>query len=183
VKLNLGCGKTKLEGYVNIDVDSVIEPDLVLDFVRQPLPYETGSVDEVVMFHTIEHIQKFNHPLILREIHRVLRVGGSLYLSYPWFERCFENWKNNKLGFRDFWHATMFGRQLHPADFHFCAMDPTELEIVLRDVGFNQVKSIPEPEEDFNAITVGVKIATITYRDLLAEEFETTTIHKVPTFE
>jgi SAM-dependent methyltransferase len=172
LKLNLGCGSTKLEGYVNIDVEPACQPDLVLNFVTERLPYESETVDEVVMFHTIEHIQRHLHVRILSEIHRVLKNGGQVILSYPNFWICAQYWKENYQGQRDFWHATIFGRQLYPADYHVCAMDPTELEILLRDIGFERVRSLPEKTEVYNSITTGFAIDTKNYKDLLVEDLE-----------
>jgi len=52
LKLNLGCGKYKREGYVNIDSRPEVNPDIC----EYPwdLEYETESVDEIYMSHTLE---------------------------------------------------------------------------------------------------------------------------------
>lgn len=172
IKLNLGCGTTKLEGYVNIDVEESCSPDLVCDFTKVALPYENDSVEEIVMFHTIEHIRKIIHPGLFGEFRRVLKVGGRLIISYPNFWECATRWKNNYQGQRDFWHATMFGRQLYPSDYHVCAMDPTEVEIILRDIGFGDVNTEPEADEPFNSITWGIKREVKTYVNQLKSDFE-----------
>jgi len=46
VRLNLGCGLKKLQGYVNIDNREEVEPDFLGD-VLEGLPYEDNAVDEV----------------------------------------------------------------------------------------------------------------------------------------
>lgn len=172
-KLNLGCGDNKLKDYINIDTEKKCKPDLVHDFVEKTLPYKPKSIDEVVMFHTIEHIRKPYHPHILSEIFRVLKVGAPVYLSYPNFWECATRWKDNYMGKRDFWHATMFGRQLYPSDYHVCAMDPKELEILLKGIGFENVKSSAERQENYNSITRATRgklLKTIDYEHLLSEE-------------
>lgn len=177
-QLNLGCGSTKLDGYINIDVEESCSPDLVCDFSKQSLPYEDKSIDKVVLFHTIEHIRKSLHVPILSEIHRVLKVGACVIISYPNFLECVENWKNNKQGQRAFWEATIYGRQLYPSDYHVCIMDPNQLEILLRDIGFDHVQSRPEPSELYNSITWGRKIEIQTYKDLLAKDYAAIEIKK-----
>lgn len=157
VKLNLGSGSQKIPGYINIDSEKSCKPDLVHDFVRLKLPYKPGSVDEIVMFHTIEHIQKKLHKPILAECYRVLRVGGRLYLSYPDFWECAKRWKDNYRGMKTFWENTIFGLQQYPSDFHVCIMEPAALEMLLRDLGFKEVKSRPEKHEAHNKVTFGVK--------------------------
>jgi SAM-dependent methyltransferase len=176
LKLNLGCGATKLEGYLGVDVHEDNKPDVVCDFTKSPLPYKDGEVDEIVMFHTIEHIRKGYHPILLGELRRVLKVGGRLCLSYPNFWECACRWKNNTEGQRDYWHATLYGRQLYPSDFHVCAMDPTELEILLRDLGFGFIQSKPEPRDAWNSVTVAFAIEVKTYKDLLVDDIQQTQV-------
>lgn len=172
LRLNLGCGSTKLEGFLGVDSFPDNKPDVLCDFTAGPLPFKDGEVDEVVMFHTIEHIQKKKHSFILNEIRRVLRIGGRLCLTYPNFWECAQRWKNNTEGQRDYWHATLFGRQLYPGDYHVCAMDPIELEILLRDLRFGSVLSRPEPRDVWNSITVATAIEVKTYKDLLIDDLQ-----------
>ena len=47
------------------------------------LPFADESFDTVVMWEVLEHLQKRSEPLALREVARVLRPGGVLYLSTP----------------------------------------------------------------------------------------------------
>src|SRR5882672_2079040 len=53
-----------------------------LDFVSQPLLLETGSVDIIACFHSLEHWHHSPKPLF-REIMRVLKPGGCLILGTP----------------------------------------------------------------------------------------------------
>jgi SAM-dependent methyltransferase len=47
------------------------------------LPFEDESFDTVVCWEVLEHIPKHGEPRAFREIGRVLRPGGALYLSTP----------------------------------------------------------------------------------------------------
>lgn len=158
VKLNLGSGTTKLKGYVNIDGTESCKPDLVLDISNERLPFKEESVDEVVMFHTIEHIQKKRHVDVFLEIARVLKTNGKFILSYPEFMKCVENWKSNFKGEREFWEATIFGRQAYPGDFHVSLMDPVEVGVKLKMAGFGGINHCPEKNQPFNTITWAKKI-------------------------
>jgi predicted SAM-dependent methyltransferase len=181
LKLNFGCGINKLEGYVNVDVEPSVKPDLIFDFTKQKLPYKTNTVDEIVLFHTIEHIQKKLHTPILSEFSRVLKIGAKLYISYPNFWECAQRWHDNKHGKRQFWEATLYGRQLFPSDYHICAIDSLELQQVMMSFGFGLIKHFPENHpNEFNTITVGVKVYNgyDKYEDLLAVDIEQTKINK-----
>lgn len=157
VKLNLGCGSNKINGYINIDSASQCKPDLILDFRCHALPYKKNSVDEVLLFHTIEHIEKRLHPKIFLEISRVLKSGCKLYVSYPNFWECAKNWRLNINGQRKFWEATLYGRQLYKGDYHVCIMNPDELASLLYECGFKNVISFPESRQEFNTITIAEK--------------------------
>ena len=75
MKLNLGSGNRKKEGYVNIDIDETSGPDLVLDILTG-LPYEDETVDKVIAFDFLEHIPIGRTIYVINEIWRVLKLGG-----------------------------------------------------------------------------------------------------------
>lgn len=156
LKLNLGCGQNKIKGTVNIDVEESVKPDIVCDF-RKTLPFPDGAVDSVYLFHVIEHIEEVYHPIILSEIWRVLGIGGRLFISYPEFRRCADNYINNTRGQRAFWKATIYGRQLYKSDYHIALMDSEYFEIKLIQLGFKDIEIKPEPQEDYNTVVKCVK--------------------------
>lgn len=156
-RLNLGCGSQKIKGYINIDSEKNVKPDLVHDFVRKRLPFKDGEVDEVVLFHTIEHIRKLYHGSVFKEIHRILKPGGLLIVSYPDFAETASRWLNNFQGKREFWEHTIFGLQGYKSDFHVCAVTPLELEQLLQLIGFSSTHSKPEKGQEFNKVTFAIK--------------------------
>jgi len=156
-RLNLGCGSQKLRGYLNVDVEKKVKPDLVHNFVLKPLPFKDGVIDEVVMFHTIEHIRKLFHETVFTEVYRVLRPGGLFIVSYPDFAETASRWLNNFQGKRKFWEHTIFGLQGYKSDYHVCAVTPIELEQLLKLVGFSRTDSKPEKGQEFNKVTFAIK--------------------------
>ena len=73
MKLNLGCNDFKLKGFINIDIDPRVNPDVVADVCK--LPYEDNSVEEIYAGHVLEHIPMYIDAL--KEWHRVLQPGLS----------------------------------------------------------------------------------------------------------
>ncbi len=81
MKLNLGCGWKYLEGgWTNCDLYAE-KVDVRCDVRALPFPDETA--DEVLFSHCIEHVTREEGVKTLREIHRVLRVGGSVAIETP----------------------------------------------------------------------------------------------------
>jgi len=86
-KLNLGCGETKKEGYVNVDWQSLTNPDVTHDLNSLPYPFPDSSFDLIEAFHVIEHLDK---PFaIMKELHRISRTGGEVIIKVPHFSRGF----------------------------------------------------------------------------------------------
>jgi len=84
LKLNLGCGYNRLEGYVNVDSDPLCKPDIVAD-LEQPLPWEDNSVDEIVLNHVLEHLGQDTRTYfrIWQEFYRVLKNGAFVLITVP----------------------------------------------------------------------------------------------------
>jgi SAM-dependent methyltransferase len=71
----------RLEGYVNIDAWPAPGVDVVSD-VRE-LAYDDNSVDEVVMFHCIEHFSLDDACALIRKVYRWLKPGGHVIIEGP----------------------------------------------------------------------------------------------------
>jgi predicted SAM-dependent methyltransferase len=79
INLNLGCHIWKLDGFVNIDIDPNVDPDLVAD-VRS-LPFENESIDFIYAGHILEHCSYDSDILV--EWKRVLKNGGEIIVTVP----------------------------------------------------------------------------------------------------
>lgn len=78
-KLNIGCGQNHIEGWVNIDKDSDVQPDLLHD-IESGLPFEDSSTEEIRCFRILEELDDIIALLI--ECHRVLKASGRLEILY-----------------------------------------------------------------------------------------------------
>ncbi len=81
-KLNLGCGRHPLPGWLNSDYHPESDRELYLD-VRKPFPFEPSTFEFVYCEHMIEHLTPASADFMLRECARVLRPGGRLRLATP----------------------------------------------------------------------------------------------------
>jgi SAM-dependent methyltransferase len=81
--LNFGCGTTRMEGAINIDHIKLPNVDIAFDFEKFPYPFENNSVDEIHMYFVLEHLN--DHFGVIRELHRILKRKGRLYIRVPHF--------------------------------------------------------------------------------------------------
>lgn len=81
-RLNLGCGTDIREGWVNLDRARLPGVDVVHDLSTLPLPFADGEFAEICAKDVLEHL---DYIPLLRELHRVLRVGGVLDIQVPHF--------------------------------------------------------------------------------------------------
>jgi hypothetical protein len=82
IRLNIGCGPYKMEGYINIDKNPIWKPDKVLD-VRKGLPVHDNSVDEIYASHFIEHLDKDEIIAFMKMSYDKLKNGAMLNLLFP----------------------------------------------------------------------------------------------------
>lgn len=85
MKLNLGCGLRRLDGYVNVDRAAESGADVVCNLEQTPWPWPDDSVEEALFNHSLEHMggdpQVF--LAIMTELYRVLRPGGRALINVP----------------------------------------------------------------------------------------------------
>ena len=75
-KLNLGCGRFKKPGFVNVDCDPGLEPDVVQDLNVLPYSFPSGHFRLIEADHVLEHLHE---PFrVMAELHRLLQHGGQL---------------------------------------------------------------------------------------------------------
>lgn len=86
-KCNLGCGRQKKDGFVNVDWDPKAAPDVLHDLNALPYPFADGEFELVEAFHVLEHLDL---PFeVMKELHRILAPGGRLHIKVPHFSRGF----------------------------------------------------------------------------------------------
>ena len=74
VRIDLGCGNAKRDGYLGLDYVEGDQVDHVLDLTHDRYPFEDDSVDAVFSAHFLEHIDEPNH--VFGEIGRVCKDGA-----------------------------------------------------------------------------------------------------------
>lgn len=96
IKLNIGCGTDYKDGWVNIDNNSdnnIDKLDLNWD-LRKPLPFKDGTVDFIFNEHFIEHLTVEEGQDVIKNLMRLLKVGGVLRIATPDLEVTIDKYLN-----------------------------------------------------------------------------------------
>ena len=82
-RLDLGCGKSKRDGFIGVDSLPLHGVDIIHNLNEYPYPFDNNSIDEIWMDNVLEHIQ---NPLkVIEEIYRICRNGAKVYIGVPYF--------------------------------------------------------------------------------------------------
>lgn len=121
-KLNVGCGpdiRPAADGWVNMDIVALPGVDVVHNIVDFPWPFEPESFDHMVLNHVLEHVPhhlghesgKDGFVLLMEEMHRVLRPGGTIEIFSPHPES------------EARWADPTHTRVVHPRNFDYFSAD------------------------------------------------------------
>lgn len=151
LKLHLGSGSVRLDGWVNIDLHTP-QADFHWD-IRRPLPFPAGAARFVYHEHVIEHITLEEAVRCLADWHRVLEPGGVLRIATPDLGYLVERY-----GAGDGWREQAWLKQKEyqfigtPAEMlnvalrwwgHSYVYDGEELSRRLRNAGFRDITRHP----------------------------------------
>lgn len=162
IKIDIGCGTNPTPGYVACDARKLRNVQHVFDFSAERWPFKDGSVSEIIMQHSIEHVSYRRLPFVLREAHRVLAPGGKLIIRTPDLrfiidhylagkitpefppdqEFIAQNFGENPNALSPGWWAVlkMFSGQDYPGNEHRFCFDFETLAKVLASQGFPNAK-------------------------------------------
>jgi SAM-dependent methyltransferase len=82
LRIDLGCGNAKRDGFVGLDQFPGPQVDHVLDLTTDRYPFEDRSVTEVFSAHFLEHIDSPNH--VFGEIGRICRDRARIEFWTPY---------------------------------------------------------------------------------------------------
>ena len=144
LKLNLGSGKRKIEGFIGIDKydeDADVKADCL------DLPYEDDSVDEILAIHLLEHLSKEEGEKALEHWYKKLKIGGKLYMELPNIDRIIEMYKIEGDLYKKLvnnWELIhhIYGSQSNEGQFHKWGYTYKHLKNLLEEKGFKKIERI-----------------------------------------
>jgi predicted SAM-dependent methyltransferase len=166
MKLNFGSNNVRVDGYTNVDGLALENVDVVHDFTTYPYPFETDSIDDILMIEVLEHISFRQTHNVLSELRRILKPGGRLYIQVPDCGSMMEMYINGQIGEEiphkvpkgmknpellelmkntgkrvhpDRWLMAFCGAQKHKYDAHLNVFTKERLEEELLNAGFDKI--------------------------------------------
>ena len=133
LKLHLGCGGRRIDGYINIDCRKTTATDAVLDIRR--LPYSDDSAILIEAYHAIEHLPGNDLPNVLKEWRRVLAPNGKLIIECPDFDKDAREYLDGNEARLD----SIFGLQRFHGDMHLFGYNFKRLSGLLENSGFREI--------------------------------------------
>jgi predicted SAM-dependent methyltransferase len=149
-KLHLGCGKVRIPGYINIDIQPSNAVDIIADISK--LNFEKQSFDVIYACAVIEHFGRSEWVRLLHHWATFLKSGGILRLSTNDFGACATRYLNS--GNLNELLGILIGGQKDKWDFHGMIFDYEILKAGLEEAGFHQVRRYDWKETDYAKLGV-----------------------------
>ena len=141
-KLHLGSGGIRIPGYINVDLRSGHEVD-VIDDVSVLSQFKPGTIESIYACHVLEH---FSHEMgevtikctaVLKRWHELLVPGGTLYLAVPNLDKIFKAILKGR-GYKDTlgYIMAVYGGQDYPQNIHYTGFTKKTLVDLLKSLGF-----------------------------------------------
>lgn len=137
VLLHIGCGDRFIPDFVHhIDARPLPHVDHVTQADKLEM-FGEGSVDLIYACHVLEHFGRHKVDSVLREWHRVLKVGGAVRIAVPDFEALVEVYQ--RTGNLQLVIGPLVGRQDYAENTHYVVFDYASLSSALTKVGFKNI--------------------------------------------
>ena len=84
VRLHLGCGTVKLDGWINVDGEYMSsDPEVAIHDITKSFPIADNIVDQILTVHVIEHLSRQFIMPMFKEFYRICKPGGSVAMEWP----------------------------------------------------------------------------------------------------
>lgn len=143
IKLHLGCGRQRKEGFINIDYNKTRATDYVLDVLN--LPFPPNSVEQIENYHLIEHISIKDIRRVLKSWQEILKPEGKLIMEFPDFDKNVEAY----LAGHEERLNNVFGAQRFPGDVHLWGWNYERMKSELEKQDFVKIRQ--EKPQDYHA--------------------------------
>jgi predicted SAM-dependent methyltransferase len=141
MKLDIGCGEAKRDGYVGLDIVGVEGVDHVVDVANFPLPYEDNSVEHVYLGNFLQCLADADVINVMTEVHRVLAKGAEVEIIVPNLPKLLELFLDAKFEEKwSVWVMALFGTQERLGQVVKTGFDADKLFVCFEHIGFTDAR-------------------------------------------
>jgi predicted SAM-dependent methyltransferase len=174
MKLYVGSRDYKPEGFLTVDIDEQMKPDIVAD-ITETLPVDANSCSEVVASHVLEHLEWPDSFKTLSEFARILRPNGTLRLAVPDMSLLVRMLLNGGMDFHAVGLLYGMGGRENPFEAHRYGFTAGMLVDILDVLGFGEYdwwnSDVPDasngwiPARDEKRVAMSLNIKATKLRD------------------
>ena len=139
MKLILGCGKNVPDGYLGVDLDPSVKPD-ILDNIVTLTTLRGNTADEIKSVHSFEHLSYYDAVKAVSNWYRVLKDGGVLSIEMPDLDKCVSMMKSDDPEERQLGVNGLYGEPGHKFLSHRYGWNAEMLKKLMESAGFVDVK-------------------------------------------
>jgi ubiquinone/menaquinone biosynthesis C-methylase UbiE len=170
MKLNVGCSDVQGEFrnrdvWINIDKSPFDCKNFERADPLEGLTYPDGYFEEIFCIHVLEHIERADHAAFLKELYRVTKPGGLIYIEVPDFIQICKYIVeiNEKISSFDLthmdeyverqrcWILSVYGKGRWAGDAHRWGFTADSLWKTIEDARFKNLELIPAgPHTDYH---------------------------------
>ena len=148
LKLNMGAGLQKYEGYIGIDIDPDMPACDMEHDLMEPLDLPDECASHIFCSHTLEHLPGWRAEYTLKDWRRLLQPNGILWGHVPdcevYAEKFLETMNGDEWGHRKATEALLGGyawdHTVTETQAHHMAYTKETLERALNRAGFTIIK-------------------------------------------
>lgn len=138
LRLNLGSGPARVDGWLSVDVFWANAPEVVADGMT--LPFVKGGFNIAYVGHVLEYVHPEFCVDLMAEVRRVLRPGGHLAVVTPDLRKLMTLVRRDRVEPEAF-HEAVYGEDLTGFDRQLWLPDVASIISILRAAGFGDVEA------------------------------------------
>ena len=138
MKLHIGCGNKKINGFINVDLINTDAVD-VIDNAATLDKFNKESAELIYACHILEHFKRKEYFNVLKRWTEILKYGGILRISVPDFSKIAEVYVKGLFPLESLL-GLINGGQTYLYNFHYMNFDFKTLKKDLESLGYTDIK-------------------------------------------
>ena len=142
MKLHIG-GEEEKEGWTILNAQKKTEKTIIGN-ICDLSQFDTESIEEVYASHVLEHVKQSEVEHVLKDLHRVLKNNGKLYVSVPDLDVLSHSIISPYIPFKAKFHIMrmIYGGQTDEYDFHYFGWNFDFMKHFLLKAGFPKCEKV-----------------------------------------